>query len=185
MYLIGRRGPLQAAFTIKELREMLKLKNCNTVWRPNDFKDIGNDTIAKLARPRKRITELMLKSVQEQNESKNGNNVFNPIFLRSPIEILGKDNNVEKLVLGVNVLEGEDLANQNARLTDERETIDCGLVVSSIGMCYQYYNWRSGIKVQNFSNCRKCRQKYFDLDLMFSSQLNNLHTNKLHYIKNG
>lgn len=135
MHLIGRRGPLQAAFTIKELREMLKLKNCNTVWRPNDFKDIGNETIAKLARPRKRITELMLKSVQEQNESKNGNNVFSPIFLRSPIEILGKENNVEKLVLGVNVLEGDDLANQNARLTDERETIDCGLVVSSIGMC--------------------------------------------------
>lgn len=34
---MGRRGPLQAAFTIKELREMLKLPNVKTCWRPDDF----------------------------------------------------------------------------------------------------------------------------------------------------
>lgn len=43
VHLIGRRGPLQAAFTIKELREQLKMPNCSTVWRKADFKDIpGN-----------------------------------------------------------------------------------------------------------------------------------------------
>ena len=35
--LIGRRGPLQAAFTIAELREILKLNNCETYWRKDDF----------------------------------------------------------------------------------------------------------------------------------------------------
>jgi adrenodoxin-NADP+ reductase len=40
--LVGRRGPLQAAFTIKELREMLKLTNCRTVLQPSDFTDIKN-----------------------------------------------------------------------------------------------------------------------------------------------
>lgn len=34
---MGRRGPLQAAFTIKELREMLKLPNVKTCWRLDDF----------------------------------------------------------------------------------------------------------------------------------------------------
>jgi adrenodoxin-NADP+ reductase len=38
--LIGRRGPLQAAFTIKELREMIKLDNCRTIFRKDDFKGV-------------------------------------------------------------------------------------------------------------------------------------------------
>lgn len=40
IYLIGRRGPLQAAFTIKELREMLKLPGCVTRWSAEDFAGI-------------------------------------------------------------------------------------------------------------------------------------------------
>lgn len=40
VYLVGRRGPLQVAFTIKELREMLKLPNCATIWREQDFEGI-------------------------------------------------------------------------------------------------------------------------------------------------
>jgi len=37
--LVGRRGPLQVAFTIKELREMLKLPGVSTHF----FKDQMND----------------------------------------------------------------------------------------------------------------------------------------------
>ncbi|KAI4459067.1 fad nadph dehydrogenase/oxidoreductase [Holotrichia oblita] len=44
VYLIGRRGPLQAAFTIKELREMLKLKNCGTYWCDSDFVEFSGST---------------------------------------------------------------------------------------------------------------------------------------------
>ncbi|KAJ4432143.1 hypothetical protein ANN_20759, partial [Periplaneta americana] len=38
--LIGRRGPLQVAFTIKELREMLKLPGCVTVCNQQDFESV-------------------------------------------------------------------------------------------------------------------------------------------------
>ncbi|XP_066149750.1 NADPH:adrenodoxin oxidoreductase, mitochondrial [Euwallacea fornicatus] len=132
VYLIGRRGPLQAAFTIKELREMLKLKNCQTAWRKKDFDHIRKDIVNKLARPRKRITELMLKSVEEQMIADINGKVFRPIFLRSPIEILGVGN-VEKVLLGVNQLEGDDFNKQKACLTDIKEIIECGLLVTSIG----------------------------------------------------
>ncbi|XP_066255690.1 NADPH:adrenodoxin oxidoreductase, mitochondrial [Euwallacea similis] len=132
VYLIGRRGPLQAAFTIKELREMLKLKDCQTAWREKDFEHIGKDMVDKLARPRKRITELMLKSVEEQRVADINGKVFRPIFLRSPIEILG-GGNVEKVLLGVNQLEGDDFIKQKAHLTDIKELIECGLLVTSIG----------------------------------------------------
>ncbi|KAJ8918005.1 hypothetical protein NQ315_011458 [Exocentrus adspersus] len=128
--LIGRRGPLQAAFTIKELREMLKLKNCRTEWQLEDFQGI-QECVANLARPRKRITELMLKSLSQQSETL-GNNVFKPVFRRSPLEILG-DSKVERVTLGVNNLVGEDFLNKTAVLTSKRETINCELVVLSIG----------------------------------------------------
>lgn len=41
--MVGRRGPLQVAFTIKELREMIKLPQCKTVIKHKDmlpYKDI-------------------------------------------------------------------------------------------------------------------------------------------------
>ena len=41
--MVGRRGALQVAFTIKELREMTKLPNCRTLIQNNDmlpYKDI-------------------------------------------------------------------------------------------------------------------------------------------------
>ena len=33
VYCIGRRGPMQATFTIKELREMTRLENCVVKFR--------------------------------------------------------------------------------------------------------------------------------------------------------
>lgn len=40
VYLVGRRGPLQVAFTIKELREMVNLKDCLSVFEKEHFKGI-------------------------------------------------------------------------------------------------------------------------------------------------
>ncbi|EDV56498.1 NADPH:adrenodoxin oxidoreductase, mitochondrial [Drosophila erecta] len=82
VHLVGRRGPLQAAFTIKELREMLKLPNVDTRWRSEDFSGIDLQ-LDKLQRPRKRLTELMLKSLKEQGRIA-GSKQFLPIFLRAP-----------------------------------------------------------------------------------------------------
>ncbi|CAH0558922.1 unnamed protein product [Brassicogethes aeneus] len=129
VYLIGRRGPLQAAFTIKELREMLKLKNCNTVWRKDDFSGVS-ELVSSLARPKKRISELMLNSLNQMGTS--GSKTFYPIFFRSPLEILG-DQVVEKILLGVNRLEGTDFLSSKAVMTEKREEIPCNLVITSIG----------------------------------------------------
>lgn len=150
VYLIGRRGPFQAAFTIAELREMLKLPACKTQWSPEAFAGL-EDLVPKLPRPKKRITELMLKScfesTQTQGEStQREEKSFLPIFLRSPLEIIGK-NSVEKVKLGMNRLDGFDLskidvskelslkefAKLKAVPTGEIEEFDCNLAVTSIG----------------------------------------------------
>lgn len=128
--LIGRRGPLQVAFTIKELREMIKLKSCIVTWKAEDFKGIEK-LILDLPRPKKRITELMIKSLNEtklHSEAK----VFSPIFLRSPLEFIG-DKKISKIKLGVNVLHGSDIIHKSAKLTNDFEIINSDLAVVSIG----------------------------------------------------
>lgn len=126
VYLMGRRGPLQAAFTIKELREMLKLPGVNTVWRLDDFEGV-TDEVEKLARPRKRLTELMLKSVADHKSSESTNRQFCPIFNRSPINVNGSSK-TESLDFAVNkLIDGQAIA------TQEIETLKADLVCRSIG----------------------------------------------------
>lgn len=130
---MGRRGPLQAAFTIAELREMLKLENCKTIWRSEDFEGVKN-IVSSLQRPRKRIAELMLKSVNEMSSSigSKSDKSFRPIFLRSPLEFSGT-NSVRRVQCSVNHLTGNDILKQSAKATERRESFDCGLAVRSIG----------------------------------------------------
>lgn len=119
--LIGRRGPLQAAFTIKELREMLKIPNCTTIWRPSDFDRVS---VEDLPRPRKRITELMLKSVAEKPNA-SADKVFRPIFFRSPKSISDDGRELELSV--TQVIENKAVD------TDQIEIIQTNTILRSIG----------------------------------------------------
>ena len=47
VFIVGRRGPLQVAFTIKELREMTKLAGCKAVFDPDDFQTIQEKIASK------------------------------------------------------------------------------------------------------------------------------------------
>lgn len=119
--LVGRRGPLQAAFTIKELREMTKLHGVNIVWRGEDFIGIKEE-LPNLTRPRNRLTELMLSNLSQQQHE--GNKLFTPIFFRSP-QLIDSSNN---LVLSINKLVGE-----RAEATTATEMLECDLIMRSIG----------------------------------------------------
>ncbi|XP_053988816.1 NADPH:adrenodoxin oxidoreductase, mitochondrial isoform X1 [Hylaeus volcanicus] len=129
--LIGRRGPLQAAFTIAELREILKLDGCRTYWRTDDFVNIKN-VVNTLARPRKRLTELMLKYLEETPIDRVNVKELHPIFFRSPVEFFGS-NSVNSVKLSINRLEGDNILSQVAIPTGTFEEIPCGLAFRSIG----------------------------------------------------
>lgn len=122
IFLVGRRGPLQAAFTIKELREMTKLPDVRIHWRTEDFLGIAEE-LPNLPRPRKRLTELMLASVAEQNRT-SGSRELHPIFLRSPKSIDGQN----RLLVSVNQLVGD-----RAESTVVTELIESDMVMRSIG----------------------------------------------------
>ena len=68
--LVGRRGPMQVSFTIKELRELTKLIGVQSKLNQEDFHRIDQNRLNQLERPRRRLTELMLNTAGMSQYSK-------------------------------------------------------------------------------------------------------------------
>ncbi|KAM7371199.1 hypothetical protein PAMP_010690 [Pampus punctatissimus] len=137
--IIGRRGPAQVACTIKELREMVTLPGTRPEMVAADFEGV-TEGLKDLPRPRKRLTELMLKTAleipgeKEQERRNKASRIWGFRFFRSPVEVLADPdrNRTAGIRLAVNKLEGSGEA-ARAVLTGEVEDVTCGLVISSIG----------------------------------------------------
>ncbi|KAM3592737.1 uncharacterized protein V6R79_024123 [Siganus canaliculatus] len=137
--IVGRRGPVQVACTIKELREMVNLPDTRPEMVPSDYEGVA-EAIKTLPRPRKRLTELLLKTAletpsdKEQERRNKASRIWGFRFFRSPVEILADPDNSRTagLRLAVNRLEGEGDGARSV-LTGEVEDVTCGLVISSIG----------------------------------------------------
>ncbi|XP_036394074.1 NADPH:adrenodoxin oxidoreductase, mitochondrial [Megalops cyprinoides] len=131
--IVGRRGPLQVACTIKELREMVNLPGTKPEMVTAEFQGIA-EALKDLPRPRKRLTELMLKAAQGSCEGGGAEKRWGFRFLRSPVEILPAPDvsRAAGIRLGINRLEG---SGEGARAvpTGEVEDVECGLIISSIG----------------------------------------------------
>lgn len=104
---------------------MLKLQNVDTRWRDDDFAGV-QEQIEKLPRPRKRITELMVKSLSEE-KAKDDRRKFLPVFFRAPTRING-GSSVESVDCTIT-----KLVDNKAIPTDGIETIPAQLVCRSIG----------------------------------------------------
>ena len=132
--LLGRRGPAQAAFTNPEVRELGELLDADVIVHPEQVE--LDEASAEF-----------LESDQADGTNRKNHEAFSGFaaagaegkdkrvelrFLRSPIEILGTDK-VEGIVVGVNELYIDEAGAVRARDTGERETIECGLVLRSIG----------------------------------------------------
>ncbi|XP_072260043.1 NADPH:adrenodoxin oxidoreductase, mitochondrial isoform X2 [Pyxicephalus adspersus] len=139
VWLVGRRGPLQVAFTIKELREMIILPGTRPANNPSDYQNLG-DFIKDLPRPRKRLTELLVKAALEKPGEKEAlrrsqsDREWGLRFLRSPVAVLPSEDGKKAagIRLSVTRLEGNG-ENAVAVPTGETEDIPCGLILSSIG----------------------------------------------------
>ncbi|KAJ9053560.1 NADPH-adrenodoxin reductase [Entomophthora muscae] len=133
VHIVGRRGPLQAAFTAKELREIFSLPDTKIHLDPSllNYQLESNKEVIAKNRPLSRLMALLTKGYKENcakfNDKPTKSCHFT--FLRSPLEFCG-DKTVQKVHLGVNTLEGQP---PKAILTDAREWIDSGLVLRAIG----------------------------------------------------
>ncbi|GAV08246.1 hypothetical protein RvY_17970 [Ramazzottius varieornatus] len=132
VYVVGRRGPIQVAFTIKEFRELTKLQDVNTVLRQEDIQQLV-DAAGTFPARRKRLMELMVKSGQRKLQT--GDNIRNCHlrFLLSPRKIVKADNTIYAVNFQKNKLEIPTDMDSVVTSTEETEAIPCGLVIRSIG----------------------------------------------------
>jgi len=131
--VLGRRGPVQAAFTNPELRELGEMENADIQIDPAelDLDPLSREFLESEAdiTARKNV-EIMEQFVAKEPEGKPQRIVLR--FLVSPIEIQG-DGKVERIVVGRNELHRDESGSIRPRDTGEREEIETGLVLRSIG----------------------------------------------------
>lgn len=132
--VVGRRGPAQAAFTNPEVRELGEMIDADIVIDPEEVEldEISREYVAsdECEPTNRRNVEIFTDFAGREREGKRRRIVMR--FLRSPVEIKG-DGRVESIVLGRNRLERSDDGRIRAVDTGEREEIECGLVLRSIG----------------------------------------------------
>ena len=129
--MLGRRGPVQAAFTPPELQELGELAGADVVVDPHDLEldPASADALEHDRERARRNVELLREFAGREPKGLPRRIVLR--FLVSPVELVG-DGRVE----GVDVVRNELVSERGrlvARPTGERQTIPCGLVLRSVG----------------------------------------------------
>lgn len=132
IYIVGRRGPVQAKFTSKELKEFGHLNNCVPFIDPEELA-LNPESEAELADINnpgsQKNLELFRQFTETSTSGKQRRCIFT--FLKSPIEIRGSSK-VESIVLENNRLSGAAFK-QSARGAGTTLEIPAGIIFRSIG----------------------------------------------------
>ncbi|CAM4237218.1 NADPH-ferredoxin reductase FprA [Mycobacterium basiliense] len=128
--IIGRRGPLQAAFTTLELRELGELEGVDVVVDPAQLDVISDEDAEAAGKTIKQNIKVLRGYAQRALRPNHRRIVFR--FMTSPIEIKG-DGRVEQIVLGRNELVADEDGWVSAKDTGERDELPVQLVVRSVG----------------------------------------------------
>ncbi|CAN8320289.1 unnamed protein product [Cochlearia groenlandica] len=140
VYLIGRRGPVQAALTTKELREVLGIKKLHIQIKEADLSITpADEEEMKSSRARKKIYELLSKAAAAASgtsEADPDQRELHFVFFRQPSQFLESDErkgHVYSVNLEKTILESVGSGKQIAFGTGEFEDINCSLVLKAIG----------------------------------------------------
>lgn len=132
VYMIGRRGPVQAKFTHQELRELGQLADCDPIVMPEEL-ELNPSSREELLDKRNRGIAKSYEVLQSfaTRPAPTRRRRCHIRFLRSPVALEGH-NTLERVLLAKNRLEGSP-SQQVARETGEIEKLQCGLLFRSIG----------------------------------------------------
>ena len=127
--IVGRRGPLQAAFTTLEVRELGELKGVDVIVDPADLAGISDEDAHAAGKTEAANIKVLRDYATREPRPGHRRIVFR--FCTSPVAIKGAGR-VEEIVLGRNELLEHD-GRVVARDTGERETLPMNLVVRAVG----------------------------------------------------
>ncbi|HEY4313119.1 MAG TPA: FAD-dependent oxidoreductase [Pirellulales bacterium] len=129
--IMGRRGPAQMKFTAKELRELGSLAGWDIQVSPDDL-SLDAVSAAEIAAPHMLVSARNVKFLEEcSSKPRSNDRVIEFRFLRSPVEVLGRDA-VRGLLLRKNSLAGAPFQQQAVPL-NETEIVEAQSVFRSIG----------------------------------------------------
>jgi ferredoxin/flavodoxin---NADP+ reductase len=133
IHILGRRGPAQAAFTNKEIREFGELPGVDVIVDPADL-ELDEASLAQIARSGDKTLERNLTILRDYAERPLTGAPTQVIlhFLVSPVELLGVDR-VTGMVLAHNELHESEDGSVRPRATERRTTIPVDLVFRAIG----------------------------------------------------
>jgi len=133
IWMLGRRGPVQAAFTNPELRELGELADADVVVRPDEIA-LDPASAAALAAADERTPERNMETLRAYAAKplEGKQRTIHLRFLCSPVELSGAGR-VQRMVVGRNRLVPGPNDYLRAEPTGETETLDVGLVFRSVG----------------------------------------------------
>jgi ferredoxin--NADP+ reductase len=130
--VLGRRGPVQAAWTPPELQELGELAGADIIVDPAELElDAASEAELEAAIPIvRRNVDVLREFAARAPEGKPRRIVLR--FRVSPAELMG-DGHVEAVEVVHNSLTPDGRGSVRAEATDERETLACGVVFRSVG----------------------------------------------------
>jgi ferredoxin--NADP+ reductase len=131
--VLGRRGPAQAAFTNPEIKELGEMEDADVIVDPAGV-ELDPASAAYLESDEAdKTTRVNVETLKEFSEREPAGKTQRIVlrFLSSPVEIKG-DGKVESIVIGRNELV-EEGGSLRAKDTGEREELECGLILRSVG----------------------------------------------------
>jgi ferredoxin--NADP+ reductase len=134
VYILGRRGPAQAAFTPPELKELGELADADVFVRPEEaaLDPLSEASLVGADRGTVRNVELLQEFSRRPAAGKQRKLYMR--FLVSPVELLGDEHGrVRAMRLVRNELYATEAGSLRPRATGDFETLPVGLVFRSIG----------------------------------------------------
>lgn len=133
IYMIGRRGPVQGAFTNPELKELGEMAGADIDVRAEDL-DLDPGSAAALASSDDKTPEKNLNTLRHFAAKAPGGKgkTIHLRFLLSPVKLQG-GSRVEQVVLGHNTLVAGSGSDLKAVATGTSEVLPAGLVFRSVG----------------------------------------------------
>lgn len=134
VYMLGRRGPAQAAFSNPELKELGGLADADLVVLPDEVQ-LNELSRAALERSHNRATLKKVELLEEYARRTPGGKRRRLIirFLVSPVELLGDDGRVRALRVVKNELHATPAGTLQARPTGQFEELEAGIIFRSVG----------------------------------------------------
>ena len=135
VYLLGRRGPAQAAFTPPEIKEVGEMADADVVVLPEEAQlDLLSQAAVASASDRSVLRNVEILRGYAVRKLTGKSRRLTVRFLVSPVELIGDAaGRVVKMRLVKNRLVASETGSLSAKATDQLEELPVGLVFRSVG----------------------------------------------------